>query len=82
MQEFTVDIAVAMDSWVGMVNMVKCRIVMVTADGSRCVMSDVEALDLEDQRDTRDRVRLVIVETNTPGNIIYIRYIELVFMLI
>lgn len=41
--------------------MVKCRLVMLCADGSRCVMSDSEALELDDMRDSRDRVRLVIV---------------------
>lgn len=61
MQEFTTDIAVALDSWVGMVHMVKCRLVMVCSDGSRCIMSDGEALELDDLRDTRDRVRLVTV---------------------
>lgn len=60
-QEFTTDIAVALDSWVGMVHMVKCRLVMVSGDGSRCIMSDGEALELDDLRDTRDRVRLVTV---------------------
>ncbi|XP_069958652.1 (E3-independent) E2 ubiquitin-conjugating enzyme UBE2O isoform X5 [Cherax quadricarinatus] len=58
LEEFTTDIAVALDSWVGMVHMVKCRLVMVCADGSRCIMSDGEALELDDMRDTRDRVRL------------------------
>ncbi|KAB7494614.1 (E3-independent) E2 ubiquitin-conjugating enzyme UBE2O [Armadillidium nasatum] len=55
LEEFTTDIAVALDSWVGMVNMVKCKIKMVTSDGSKCVLSDHEALDLDDVRDTRDR---------------------------
>ncbi|XP_042236826.1 (E3-independent) E2 ubiquitin-conjugating enzyme UBE2O-like isoform X3 [Homarus americanus] len=58
LEEFTTDIAVALDSWVGMVHMVKCRLVMLCADGSRCIMSDGEALELDDMRDTRDRVRL------------------------
>ncbi|KAK4291233.1 hypothetical protein Pmani_035919, partial [Petrolisthes manimaculis] len=53
--EFTTDIAVALDSWVGMVNMVKCRLVMQCSDGSRCIMSDGEALELDDVKDTRDR---------------------------
>ncbi|XP_068204113.1 (E3-independent) E2 ubiquitin-conjugating enzyme UBE2O isoform X3 [Palaemon carinicauda] len=55
LEEFTTDIAVALDSWVGMVHMVKCRLVMVCGDGSRCVMSDNEALELDDMRDSRDR---------------------------
>lgn len=55
LEEFTTDIAVALDSWVGMVHMVKCRLVMLCADGSRCIMSDSEALELDDMRDTRDR---------------------------
>ncbi|XP_042893465.1 (E3-independent) E2 ubiquitin-conjugating enzyme-like isoform X2 [Penaeus japonicus] len=55
LEEFTTDIAVALDSWVGMVHMVKCRLVMLCADGSRCVMSDSEALELDDMRDSRDR---------------------------
>lgn len=55
LEEFTTDIAVALDSWVGMVHMVKCRLVMVSGDGSRCIMSDGEALELDDLRDTRDR---------------------------
>ncbi|XP_066952267.1 (E3-independent) E2 ubiquitin-conjugating enzyme UBE2O-like [Macrobrachium rosenbergii] len=38
-----------------MVHMVKCRLVMVCGDGSRCVMSDNEALELDDMRDSRDR---------------------------
>ena len=42
-------------------HMVKCRLVMVCSDGSRCIMSDGEALELDDLRDTRDRVRLVTV---------------------
>nr|XP_045602327.1 (E3-independent) E2 ubiquitin-conjugating enzyme UBE2O-like isoform X6 [Procambarus clarkii] len=58
LEEFTTDIAVALDSWVGMVHMVKCRLVMLCSDGSRCIMSDGEALELDDMRDTRDRVRL------------------------
>ncbi|XP_063888903.1 (E3-independent) E2 ubiquitin-conjugating enzyme UBE2O-like isoform X1 [Scylla paramamosain] len=58
LEEFTTDIAVALDSWVGMVHMVKCRLLMVCGDGSRCIMSDGEALELDDLRDTRDRVRL------------------------
>ncbi|KAK4291232.1 hypothetical protein Pmani_035919, partial [Petrolisthes manimaculis] len=55
LEEFTTDIAVALDSWVGMVNMVKCRLVMQCSDGSRCIMSDGEALELDDVKDTRDR---------------------------
>ncbi|XP_045602323.2 (E3-independent) E2 ubiquitin-conjugating enzyme UBE2O isoform X2 [Procambarus clarkii] len=55
LEEFTTDIAVALDSWVGMVHMVKCRLVMLCSDGSRCIMSDGEALELDDMRDTRDR---------------------------
>ncbi|XP_076068516.1 (E3-independent) E2 ubiquitin-conjugating enzyme UBE2O isoform X2 [Oratosquilla oratoria] len=55
LEEFTTDIAVALDSWVGMVSMVKCRLIVVCQDGSRCIMSDQEALDLDELRDTRDR---------------------------
>lgn len=52
-------------------HMVKCRLVMLCADGSRCIMSDSEALELDDMRDTRDRVRLVIV-IQAHGNLLCI----------
>lgn len=54
-EDFSVDIAVFLNSWVGMVKAVKCEITVKCSDGSRGVMLDIDAFDLDDLLDRRDR---------------------------
>ncbi|XP_076325181.1 (E3-independent) E2 ubiquitin-conjugating enzyme UBE2O-like isoform X1 [Tachypleus tridentatus] len=56
LEEFSSDIAVFLDSWVGMVKSVKSEIISRTSDGSRCVLSEEDAIDLDDILDKRDVV--------------------------
>ncbi|XP_067123691.1 (E3-independent) E2 ubiquitin-conjugating enzyme isoform X1 [Centruroides vittatus] len=55
LEEFSADIAVFLDSWVGMVKIVKSDITVQCNDGSRCVLSDDDAFNLDDILDKRDR---------------------------
>ena len=60
MQEFVTDVAVSLDSWVGMVNMIKCRLLLRTKDGSMCYLNDTDASLLSDTRDARKEVACVV----------------------
>ncbi|GAB6031161.1 hypothetical protein CHUAL_007964 [Chamberlinius hualienensis] len=55
LEEFSVDIAVYMDSWVGMVKAVKSKIYLRCFDGSKCCLNSDDASDLDDVQDKRDR---------------------------
>ncbi|XP_035223803.1 (E3-independent) E2 ubiquitin-conjugating enzyme-like isoform X2 [Stegodyphus dumicola] len=55
MEEFVADVAVFKDSWVGMVKTVKTELTLRCCDGSRCIMSDVDAFDMDDILDRRER---------------------------
>ncbi|XP_055938770.1 (E3-independent) E2 ubiquitin-conjugating enzyme UBE2O-like isoform X2 [Argiope bruennichi] len=55
LEEFVADVAVFKDSWVGMVKTVKTELTLRCNDGSRCLMSDVDAFDMEDILDRRER---------------------------
>jgi len=46
LEEFSPDIAVTLNGWVGMARSVKSKIIMRTQDGSLCSMDDHEALEL------------------------------------
>ncbi|GFS49773.1 hypothetical protein NPIL_418651 [Nephila pilipes] len=55
LEEFVADVAVFKDSWVGMVKTVKTELTLRCNDGSRCLMSDVDAFDMDDILDRRER---------------------------
>ncbi|XP_042903000.1 (E3-independent) E2 ubiquitin-conjugating enzyme UBE2O isoform X2 [Parasteatoda tepidariorum] len=55
LEEFATDVAVFKDSWVGMVKTMKTELTLRCSDGSRCVMSEVDAFDMDDVLDRRDR---------------------------
>ncbi|GIY92054.1 hypothetical protein CEXT_46031 [Caerostris extrusa] len=55
LEEFVADVAVFKNSWVGMVKTVKTELTLRCSDGSRCVMTDVDAFDMEDILDRRER---------------------------
>ncbi|XP_054717726.1 (E3-independent) E2 ubiquitin-conjugating enzyme-like isoform X2 [Uloborus diversus] len=55
MEEFAADVAVFKDSWVGMIKSIKTELTLRCYDGSRCIMSDVDAFDMDDILDRRER---------------------------
>ncbi|GFY60737.1 hypothetical protein TNIN_271202 [Trichonephila inaurata madagascariensis] len=55
LEDFVADVAVFKDSWVGMIKTVKTELTLRCSDGSRCQMSDVDAFDMEDILDRRER---------------------------
>ncbi|KAG8188229.1 hypothetical protein JTE90_021250 [Oedothorax gibbosus] len=55
LEEFVSDVAVFKDSWVGMVKNVKTELTLRCSDGSRCLMSDADAFDMDDVLDRRER---------------------------
>ena len=54
LQTFKEDILIVLDGWVGMVKEVKARLTLRFHDGSKVVVSEEVAEDLEDIRDKRD----------------------------
>lgn len=56
LQEFSPDIAVTLDDWVGMTHEVKSMLTMRTMDGSLCTMYDHQAMDLKGVNDKHSRV--------------------------
>lgn len=62
LQEFATDIAACLDSWVGGIKTVHSKLLIQCADGSRCVINDVEATGLEDFNEKRDCVSKCIVK--------------------
>ncbi|XP_014238160.1 (E3-independent) E2 ubiquitin-conjugating enzyme UBE2O [Trichogramma pretiosum] len=54
LEEFAADIAVCMDSWVGGIRMVHYKLWLVTPDGSRCIVNEMNAQRL-DQEEKPDR---------------------------
>lgn len=54
LEDFTVDVAVCLDSWVGMIKTINSTVALKFTDGSICELSDEVAEDLEDVLDKRD----------------------------
>ncbi|XP_014214684.1 (E3-independent) E2 ubiquitin-conjugating enzyme UBE2O [Copidosoma floridanum] len=54
LEEFAADIAVCMDSWVGGIRMVHFKLWLVTPDGSRCVINEIDARGLEHFEEKRE----------------------------
>ncbi len=62
LEDFTVDVAVCLDAWVGMVRHIKSKIRLKFPDGSICAMEDHIAEELEDVIDKRDDVRILMFD--------------------
>lgn len=54
LEEFAADIAACLDSWVGGIKTVQSKLQLRCADGSRCVVNDIDACGLEDFNEKRD----------------------------
>jgi len=54
LEEFTVDVAVCLGSWVGMIKSIDLTLTLKFSDGSICEISDEDASELEDLTDKRD----------------------------
>ena len=54
LEAFKSDILICLDSWVGMVRNVKSRLTVRFTDGSKVVIDDDVAEELDDIRDKRD----------------------------
>uniref|UniRef100_T1JBM6 Probable D-lactate dehydrogenase, mitochondrial n=1 Tax=Strigamia maritima TaxID=126957 RepID=T1JBM6_STRMM len=55
LEEFVADIAIFLDSWVGIIKMVKSKVNLRCSDGSKCIVPDDAAYDLDDLLDKRER---------------------------
>ncbi|KAG0424964.1 hypothetical protein HPB47_027840, partial [Ixodes persulcatus] len=53
LERFSPDVAIFLDSWVGMVQNVKTELTVHFADGSTCILQEDDALDLDDVLDRR-----------------------------
>ncbi|CAG2058900.1 unnamed protein product, partial [Timema podura] len=53
-QEFATDIVACLDSWVGGIKTVHSKLLLQCADGSRCIVNDIEACGLVDFNEKRD----------------------------
>ncbi|XP_071444821.1 (E3-independent) E2 ubiquitin-conjugating enzyme UBE2O isoform X3 [Hetaerina americana] len=56
LEEFSADIAVCLDSWVGGVKSVHSKIYLQWPDGSRCVLDDLDAGRLDDVEEKKEKV--------------------------
>ncbi|KAG8238849.1 hypothetical protein J437_LFUL018746 [Ladona fulva] len=56
LEEFSADLAVCLDSWVGGVKSVHSKIYLRWPDGSRCIMNDLDACGLEDVEEKKEKV--------------------------
>jgi hypothetical protein len=56
LEDFTVDVAVCLGAWVGMVRHIKSKVRVKFHDGSICSLDDHVAEELEDIFDKRDEV--------------------------
>ncbi|CAN8002282.1 unnamed protein product [Ixodes hexagonus] len=56
LERFSPDVAIFLDSWVGMVQNVKTELTVHFADGSTCILQEDDALDLDDVLDRRQPV--------------------------
>ncbi|XP_046607611.1 (E3-independent) E2 ubiquitin-conjugating enzyme UBE2O [Neodiprion virginianus] len=54
LEEFSTDIAVCMDSWVGGIKMVHSKLWLAMPDGSRCVINEIDACALEQFEEKRE----------------------------
>ncbi|KAF2354207.1 Ubiquitin-conjugating enzyme E2 [Trinorchestia longiramus] len=54
-EEFATDMAISLDSWVGMIHMIRSSLLLSLKDGSSCYMTDLIASELTDVRDSRDK---------------------------
>ncbi|XP_017790324.1 PREDICTED: (E3-independent) E2 ubiquitin-conjugating enzyme UBE2O [Habropoda laboriosa] len=54
LEEFTTDIAVCMDSWVGGIKMAHFKLWLTTPDGSRCVVNEMDSRVLGQLEERRD----------------------------
>ena len=57
-EQFTPDVVVCLDSWVGIIKEVVVDLVLKFKDGSLCRLKDVDAELLQDVNDNRDEVSL------------------------
>lgn len=55
-QEFTPDIVVCLDSWVGGIRQVNAKLHLKCPDGSRCIVDDLENFTFEDVEEKNHRV--------------------------
>ena len=55
-EQFTQDVVVCLDSWVGIIKEVVVDVMLKFKDGSLCRLKDVEAELLQDLDDKRDEV--------------------------
>nr|CAD7596442.1 unnamed protein product [Timema genevievae] len=53
-KEFATDIVACLDSWVGGIKTVHSKLLLQCADGSRCIVNDIEACGLVDFNEKRD----------------------------
>ncbi|XP_077526737.1 (E3-independent) E2 ubiquitin-conjugating enzyme UBE2O isoform X2 [Haemaphysalis longicornis] len=53
LERFSQDVAIYLDSWVGIVQSVKTELTLLFPDGSKCVLQEDDALDLDDVLDRR-----------------------------
>ena len=58
MEQFTPDVVVCLDSWVGIIKEVVVDLMLKFKDGSLCRLKDVDAELLQDLNDNRDKVSL------------------------
>ena len=66
MEQFTPDVVVCLDSWVGIIKEVVVDLVLKFKDGSLCRLKDVDAELLQDLNDNRDEVSVkYLIITNT-----------------
>nr|CAD7448041.1 unnamed protein product [Timema bartmani] len=54
LEEFATDIVACLDSWVGGIKTVHSKLLLQCADGSRCIVNDIEACGLVDFNEKRD----------------------------
>lgn len=54
LEQFTSDVLVCLDGWVGMIRTVNSKLTVRFSDGSKVILDDSVAEDLEDIRDKRD----------------------------
>ncbi|KAL0279305.1 UNVERIFIED_CONTAM: hypothetical protein PYX00_000896 [Menopon gallinae] len=53
-EDFTPDVAVCLDSWVGTIKTVRSKLQLAFADGSKCIISNVEACAFEELDERRN----------------------------
>jgi hypothetical protein len=62
LQEFSPDIVVCLDSWVGGIRQVNTSLHLKFADSSKCIISDLENFTFEDADEKNRRVCMFVFE--------------------